>query len=106
MDLSSGEPIQPRHTPGIRRVRRWRKGHISHWACQHVTLAELADGRWLVEHATHGARTYPDRAQAEAVATRMTNSSEWVEVPAAYGPDGQPVGPGWVRRGGTWQRDS
>lgn len=104
-----GEPVQPWLLHCVRRIRRWRRGVISHWACAHVTVGQLPDGRWFVEHTGtgFGARAWPDEQRAhEAAEQLMRDGEEWQEVPAQYGLDGQPTEPGWVRRGGTWFRDT
>lgn len=98
--------MQPWELGGLRRVRRWRRGHISHWECRHVALGQLPDGRWVVEHTDVkvGARAYQSPERAERAVTELMWQGDWVEVPAVYRANGQPAGEGWVRRGGTWVR--
>lgn len=102
-----GEQVEPWLLHQQRRVQRWQRGHVTHWACQYVTLAELPDGRWLVDHSDVkvGCRAYHSEARARQVVAEHTAGDGWREVPAAYNPDTTPVGDGWVRRGGTWWRD-
>lgn len=71
-----------------------------------MTLGELPDRRWVVEHSDVkiGSRAYRSPERAEQAATELMWQGDWVEVPAAYGANGQPVGEGWVRRGGGWVR--
>ncbi|MER7331650.1 MULTISPECIES: hypothetical protein [unclassified Micromonospora] len=103
-----GERIEPWLLHHVRRIQRWQYGHTTHWASRHVTIGLLADGRWMVEHTdvTVGCRAYRDEQRARDVAAELTAVGEWVEVPAAYDAAGQPVGDGWVRRGGSWWRDT
>ncbi|MFI1194096.1 hypothetical protein ACH4T9_12675 [Micromonospora sp. NPDC020750] len=101
-----GERVEPWLLHGIRRHRRWQHGHTAHWASRHVTLGQLADGRWLVEHTdvTIGSRAYRSQERAQQEIGRLTADGEWTEVPAAYGADGKPIGEGWQRSGGNWVR--
>lgn len=101
-----GEPITPWLIHGVRRVQRWRSGHVSHHACRHVTLGALTDGRWMVEHSDVrvGSRAYPDEQTAREVAKALLAEGEWRRVPAEYDDGGQPTEPGWRRSGGDWYR--
>lgn len=102
-----GERVEPWLLHHVRRLQRWQYGHTTHWAVRYITLGQLADGRWLVEHSdtTIGCWAYRSEERAQEEIRRHTAGREWREVPAAFGPDAKPIGDGWVRRGGSWARD-
>lgn len=104
--VDEGERVEPWLLDGLRRVRRWRYGYIFHRQCRHVTLAVLADGRWLVESTDRqvGPRAYRTERRARDVAAQLVSSEGWVEVPAQYDAYGKPLGDGWRRLGGEWVR--
>lgn len=101
-----GEQVQPWLLGPVRRVQRWQFGSTTHWQSRHVTLGQLADGRWLVEHSDVrvDSRAYRREQRARQVAAELTAGDGWREVPAEFGGDGNPTSPGWYRSGGAWLR--
>lgn len=99
-----GEQVQPWLLSGLRRVRRWQRGHAAHYAVDYVTLGELPDGRWIAEHSDVKvqSRVYRSRPAAERRITELMWNGRWEEVPAEYDAAGKPVGDGWVRLGSAW----
>lgn len=102
-----GETAQPWNLEGLRRVRRWQRGHADHYAVDYATLGVLPDGRWVAEHSdtSIGTTVYGSREDAETRLTEWMWHGIWQEIPAAYGPDGKPIGEGWTRRGSRWVRE-
>lgn len=95
MATDRGEPIDLTWTTGVRRVQRWRSGHPERWDCRHVTVGQLADGRWWTQiTGPTGApcRAYQTEAQARQVADQLMAHAggEWVDAPLPAGPAGGP----------------
>jgi hypothetical protein len=89
---------------GVGRVKAWQCAPPESYRCRTISIGTLAGGRWWANHTgVHGgAFLCRDRAHAQEVADGWMDGGEWWEVPAEFGPDGQPTEPGWVRRGGSW----
>lgn len=110
------ERVDLAHVHGTDRQRRWRQGGVQHWSTTTVTFGQLADGRWFAERTGRGADAddhqrgacvFGSDDQARELALRLAYSwmreGEWSPVPAAFGPDGEPVdGLPWRSAGGRW----
>lgn len=106
--MDDGEQVQPWLVPGLRRIQRWRHGHITHHAMREVTLGRMPDGRWLVEHSDVkvGSYAYRSEQRARQRIAALTVGEGWLEAPAEYDAAGTPTSGGWRRAGGGWVRDS
>ncbi len=100
-----GEKVDPWLLTGLRRLRRWQSGHTAGFGARHLTLGQMADGRWLVEDTDirRGSHAYRSRERAERELAERMWDGDWSEVPAVI--DAHNQAEGWVRRGNTWMRD-
>lgn len=105
--MDDGEQVLPWQVQGLRRLQRWRHGHVSHHALREVTLGRMPDGRWLVEHSDVRVPSlaYRGEQRARQRVAELTAGDGWVEVPAELDAAGNPTSGGWRRAGGTWLRD-
>lgn len=93
---------------GVIRVRRWRRGHPATSNCEYVTVGYLQDGpRWFVHHTGHAGRgdawVCRDEAHAFELAAQTIAGGGWVEVPAVYDANHEPVDRHrWRKVGGDW----
>lgn len=105
--MDDGEQVLPWQVEGLRRLQRWRHGHIAHHALREVTLGRLPDRRWLVEHSDVRVPSLAYRGEdaARRRVADLTRGEGWVEVPAELDANGNPTSGKWRRSGGTWLRD-
>lgn len=89
----------------VTRLRRWRTGLAGGWSERFVTVGRLGD-RWFADHTgLQGAFVADTEQEVQDLVAGWLAQGGWEETPAAFGPDGRPVEPGWVRRGGSWVRE-
>jgi hypothetical protein len=97
------------HEFGVKRHRRWRSGALNTHKQRHLIVAELADGRFVVDDTKdpRGARICRDERDAYDVTDWLMRQSkvEWLRVPAEYDGRHEPTEPGWTATGQTWTRD-
>jgi len=59
---------------GVTRHQRWRHGWELGWRATHVTVGQLADGRWFADRTGHGANR---RDKREGACVYSGRNAEW-----------------------------